>query len=64
MIVFMETTFSSVVPVDTSMDQTISVRMKVEIKSLMKAMASIQIEPKAVHFCESTIPIFGNKYRF
>lgn len=51
MTVLMETTFSSVVAVDTEMDQTISVRMKVDVKSLIKAMASIQIEPKAVHFC-------------
>lgn len=49
--VFMETTFSSVVAVDTDMTTVISIRMRIEIKSLMKALASIQIEPKAVHFC-------------
>lgn len=51
MTVFMETTFSSVVAVDTDMTTVISIRMRIEIKSLMKALASIQIEPKAVHFC-------------
>ena len=60
----METTFSSVVPVDTSMEQTISVRMKVEIKSLLKAMTSIQIEPKAVHFCTLTVSKYCNGHRF
>ena len=49
--VFMETTFSSVTAVDTDMSNVISVRMRIEIKSLMKALASIQIEPKAIHFC-------------
>lgn len=47
----METTFSSVTPVDTDSDTVISVRMRVDIKSLMKALASILIEPKAIHFC-------------
>lgn len=47
----METTFSSVTAVDTDMSNVISVRMRIEIKSLMKALASIQIEPKAIHFC-------------
>lgn len=52
--VFMETTFSSVTAVDTDMSNVISVRMRIEIKSLMKALASIQIEPKAIHFCETS----------
>ena len=49
--VFMETTFSSVTAVDTDMSNVIAVRRRIEIKSLMKALASIQIEPKAIHFC-------------
>lgn len=47
----METTFSSVVPVDTDPNTVISVRMQLTIKSLIKALASILIEPKAIHFC-------------
>ena len=46
----METTFS-VNPVDTDEDQILSARMRVDIKALMKALASILIEPKAIHFC-------------
>lgn len=47
----METTFSSVQAVDTDTSTVISAHMRVDIKSLMKALASIQVEPKAVHFC-------------
>ncbi|KAK8801212.1 hypothetical protein WA171_004359 [Blastocystis sp. BT1] len=49
--VLMETTFSSVFAVDTDMTTVISIRMRIEIKSLMKALASIQSEPRAIHFC-------------
>ena len=49
--VLMETTFSSVLAVDTDMTTVISIRMRIEIKSLMKALASIQSEPRAIHFC-------------
>ncbi|KAK8808006.1 hypothetical protein WA588_006491 [Blastocystis sp. NMH] len=55
--VFMETTFSSVTAVDTDMSNVISVRMRIEIKSLMKALASIQIEPKAIHFCFNDVAL-------
>lgn len=51
--VFMETTFSSVQAVDTDTNTVISAHMRVDIKSLMKALSSIQVEPKAVHFCQS-----------
>ena len=47
----METTFSSLQAVDTDTSTVISAHMRVDIKSLMKALASIQVEPKAVHFC-------------
>ena len=53
MTVFMETTFSSVIAVDTDTSTVISVHMRIDIKTLMKALASIQVEPKAVHFCEN-----------
>lgn len=49
--VFMETTFAAQ-PVDTDEDTVLTARMSVQIKALMKALASILIEPKAVHFCE------------
>lgn len=55
----METTFSSVTPVDTDSDTVISVRIRVDIKSLMKALASILIEPKAIHFCIIFILVFN-----
>ena len=47
----METTFSSVLPVDTDTTSDVSVNMKVEVKSLMKALSSIVIEPRAINFC-------------
>ena len=49
--VYMETTFSSVLPVDTDTTTDVSVKMKVEVKSLMKALSSIVIEPRAINFC-------------
>lgn len=49
--VLMETTFSSVIAVDTDMTTVISIRMRIEIKSLMKALSSIQSDPRAIHFC-------------
>ena len=51
--VYMETTFSSVLPVDTDTTTDVSVKMKVEVKSLMKALSSIVIEPRAINFCYS-----------
>ncbi|KAM7455748.1 hypothetical protein BLSTO_03497 [Blastocystis sp. subtype 1] len=55
--VFMETTFSSVQAVDTDTSTVISAHMRVDIKSLMKALASIQVEPKAVHFCFNDVAL-------
>lgn len=49
--VFMETTFSSAIPVDTDTSTDIAVRMRVEVKSLIKALASITSEPRALNFC-------------
>lgn len=47
----METTFSSAIPVDTDTSTDIAVRMRVEVKSLIKALASITSEPRALNFC-------------
>ena len=59
--VFMETTFSSVMAVDTDTNTEISAHMRVDIKSLMKALASIQVEPKAVHFCRPWVVDVKNR---
>lgn len=55
----METTFSSVLPVDTDTTTDVSVKMKVEVKSLMKALSSIVIEPRAINFCCPYITLYN-----